>query len=211
MFASADPSSPQILKTEFKSHFRNVSRIMDCVGCDKCRLWGKMQITGLGTALKLLFSYDGESALALPSTGAVSKDDPAAIVLSRSEVVAFVNTLHRLSESLAAVDKFRLLWAQRNDERDELKLSGVEEEEDVSAATATSAGHVASIKASARIELEERGRVSAAAAPTAAVHLNSTAPSSKAARGVLERLVDLCKEGWASCLERTGRYLKTEL
>lgn len=31
---------------------------MDCVGCQKCRLWGKIQITGLGTALKVLFAYD---------------------------------------------------------------------------------------------------------------------------------------------------------
>ena len=29
---------------------------MDCVACEKCRLWGKLQITGLGTALKILFS-----------------------------------------------------------------------------------------------------------------------------------------------------------
>lgn len=32
------------LKQEFKAHFRNVSRIMDCVGCDKCKLWGKLQV-----------------------------------------------------------------------------------------------------------------------------------------------------------------------
>lgn len=25
-------------------HFRNISQIMDCVGCDKCRLWGKLQV-----------------------------------------------------------------------------------------------------------------------------------------------------------------------
>lgn len=50
----------QVLKEEFKSHFRNISRIMDCVGCDKCRLWGKLQVTGLGTALKLLFSYEDD-------------------------------------------------------------------------------------------------------------------------------------------------------
>lgn len=29
---------------------------MDCVGCDKCKLWGKLQVQGLGTALKILFS-----------------------------------------------------------------------------------------------------------------------------------------------------------
>ncbi|GAA5974961.1 hypothetical protein JCM5350_004521 [Sporobolomyces pararoseus] len=89
----------QILKAEFKQHFRNVSLIMDCVGCDKCRLWGKIQITGLGTALKLLFSD--------------SENEDQEVVLSRSEAVAFVNTLHRLSESLRAVDKFRELWAKR--------------------------------------------------------------------------------------------------
>ena len=57
MFASPDS---WLLKEEFKARFRNVSRIMDCVGCDKCRLWGKLQTSGLGTALKVLFSYDDE-------------------------------------------------------------------------------------------------------------------------------------------------------
>ncbi|KAF2356935.1 Endoplasmic reticulum oxidoreductin 1 [Trinorchestia longiramus] len=32
------------LKDEFRRHFRNVTRIMDCVGCDKCKLWGKLQV-----------------------------------------------------------------------------------------------------------------------------------------------------------------------
>lgn len=36
------------LKFEFKEHFRNISRIMDCVGCDKCKLWGKLQVQALG-------------------------------------------------------------------------------------------------------------------------------------------------------------------
>lgn len=52
----------QVLKEEFKDHFRNVTRIMDCVGCDKCRLWGKVQTTGIATALKVLFELD-EKAL----------------------------------------------------------------------------------------------------------------------------------------------------
>ncbi|KAF2316724.1 hypothetical protein GH714_042065 [Hevea brasiliensis] len=33
--------------------------LMDCVGCEKCRLWGKLQVLGLGTALKILFSDNG--------------------------------------------------------------------------------------------------------------------------------------------------------
>ncbi|KAG2078917.1 endoplasmic oxidoreductin [Suillus decipiens] len=89
-----------ILKEEFKVHFRNVSRIMDCVGCDKCRLWGKVQTTGLATALKILFEMD-EAAL-----------DPHKNhnLLQRSEVVALINTLHRFSESLQAVETFRDIW-----------------------------------------------------------------------------------------------------
>lgn len=35
---------------------------MDCVGCNKCQLWGKVQTTGLATALKILFEMD-EKAL----------------------------------------------------------------------------------------------------------------------------------------------------
>ena len=52
----------QDLKEQFKTHFRNVSQIMDCIGCDQCRLWGKVQVTGLATALKILFEMD-EKAL----------------------------------------------------------------------------------------------------------------------------------------------------
>jgi hypothetical protein len=32
------------LKEEFRIHFRNISAIMDCVGCEKCKLWGKLQV-----------------------------------------------------------------------------------------------------------------------------------------------------------------------
>ena len=35
-------------------------------------------------------------------------------MLHRSEVVALINTLHRFSESLEAVDDFRMLWAATN-------------------------------------------------------------------------------------------------
>jgi ERO1-like protein alpha len=47
------------LKIEFREHFRNVSRIMECVGCDKCKLWGKLQIQALGKTsnINLFFCY----------------------------------------------------------------------------------------------------------------------------------------------------------
>jgi hypothetical protein len=41
---------------EVKSRFRNISQIIDCVSCQKCKLHGKLQIYGLATMLKILFS-----------------------------------------------------------------------------------------------------------------------------------------------------------
>ena len=72
------------LKHEFQSRFRNISRIMDCVGCEKCRLWGKLQVLGLGTALKIL----------------MSDDEAGGFSLQRNEVIALLNTLGQLSTSV---------------------------------------------------------------------------------------------------------------
>ena len=88
----------QHLKHEFKEHFRNISRIMDCVGCYKCRLWGKLQVHGIGTALKMLFS---EQATTTPLT------------LSRNEIVALVNVLGSLSRSIHSLGTFRSMLADQ--------------------------------------------------------------------------------------------------
>ena len=89
MFVNGEGPS---LKEDFRNRFRNVSRVMDCVGCDKCRLWGKLQTAGYGAALKVLFEYDNKME---------------APVLKRTELVALFNTLARISASLSAVDEFR--------------------------------------------------------------------------------------------------------
>ncbi|KAF1840461.1 endoplasmic oxidoreductin [Cucurbitaria berberidis CBS 394.84] len=113
--ASALPSGPEIfdetvmfqdpdtvaLKEDFRNRFRNVSRIMDCVGCDKCRLWGKLQTNGYGTALKVLFEFDEKDS---------SKDPP----LRRTELVALINTMDRLSHSLSAIKEFRGMVEERD-------------------------------------------------------------------------------------------------
>ena len=83
------------LKEDFRNRFRNVSRLMDCVGCDKCRLWGKLQTAGYGTALKVLLEFDEEM-----EKGEVPQ-------LRRTELVALVNTLDRISSSLTAIGRFR--------------------------------------------------------------------------------------------------------
>ncbi|KAH0608189.1 uncharacterized protein H6S33_002241 [Morchella sextelata] len=97
------------LKEEFRNRFRNVSRLMDCVGCDKCRLWGKVQTQGYGTALKVLFEFDEDAE---PGVNPV---------LRRTELVALVNTLHRVSDSLVALDAFKAMWDQRQAEELEAK------------------------------------------------------------------------------------------
>ncbi|GJQ09650.1 hypothetical protein GpartN1_g1441.t1 [Galdieria partita] len=72
------------VRKQFKDHFRNISAIMDCVGCEKCRLWGKLQFLGVGTALKILF------------------DDPL-LSLQHNEVSSLLNVLHKLSTSVVTV------------------------------------------------------------------------------------------------------------
>ena len=59
--------------------FKNITRIMDCVGCSKCRLWGKLQVHGIGTALKVLFSRKKNTSF----------------TLKRREIVALFNVLGR--------------------------------------------------------------------------------------------------------------------
>ena len=92
MFKSPDARG---LKEDFRNRFRNVSRVMDCVGCDKCRLWGKLQTNGFGTALKILFEFEEKNPANNPP-------------LRRTELVALLNTLDRVSHSLQAISEFRL-------------------------------------------------------------------------------------------------------
>jgi len=80
----------KLLKEEFRQHFINISRIMDCVGCDKCKLWGKLQIHGLGTALKILFS--GKFDRWEPTLNNLNRK---LFFLERSEIVALVNAFGR--------------------------------------------------------------------------------------------------------------------
>jgi hypothetical protein len=114
------------LRRAWREKYRNISRIMDCVGCEKCRLWGKLQFLGIGTAMKILFADSSASSGLVPvqrspesqfptepATDAgptpqfVSAPGLAGLRLTRNELVAFVNVLHRLSMSVQAVHVFR--------------------------------------------------------------------------------------------------------
>ena len=97
-----------LLQETFRSRFRNITRIMDCVTCDKCRVWGKLQILGLGTSIKLLLTSEDDFAQA--SAAQLEYDTlrrrglpharRAPQLLTRQEIIALINTLHQLSVSV---------------------------------------------------------------------------------------------------------------
>lgn len=89
------------LKMEFKENFRNISRIMDCTGCEKCRLWGKTQTLGIGTAMKALFSYPDKAFRGKRFTS---------VDFKRNEIVALVSTYFQFSRSIADIEMFREMY-----------------------------------------------------------------------------------------------------
>lgn len=103
------------LRREFQMRFRNITRIMDCVSCEKCRVWGKLQILGIGTAIKVLLT---------PS--AVLEGWGGAGSLSRQEIVALINTLRQLAASVdfAAAAAERELEEKMGRVRESVLLAG---------------------------------------------------------------------------------------
>eukprot|EP00092_Neocalanus_flemingeri_P001376 GFUD01001468.1.p1 GENE.GFUD01001468.1~~GFUD01001468.1.p1 ORF type:complete len:474 (-),score=69.20 GFUD01001468.1:201-1622(-) len=74
----------------YKQNFMKISEMMDCLGCERCKVWGKLQVTGIGTALKILFTPLEE------------------IKLTKHELVALLNALGRHSTSISELDSFRV-------------------------------------------------------------------------------------------------------
>lgn len=66
----------------------NVTHLMDCVTCEKCRLWGKLESKGIATAMKILMHPPGDSVL-----------------LDRAEKVTLINLARELSFSVRSVKK----------------------------------------------------------------------------------------------------------
>uniref|UniRef100_A0A665WW43 ERO1-like protein alpha n=1 Tax=Echeneis naucrates TaxID=173247 RepID=A0A665WW43_ECHNA len=100
---AGDENETAKLKEDIRLAFLNISRIMDCVGCFKCRLWGKLQTQGLGTALKILFSEREIEALH------TSNDRRQSFKLSRQEIVSLLNAFGRISTSVRELTNFRSL------------------------------------------------------------------------------------------------------
>eukprot|EP00899_Mesostigma_viride_P015520 jgi/Mesvir1/2396/Mv22140-RA.1 len=91
---TGEASVAHTLKAQFKGVFHNISRVLDCVSCQKCRLHGKLQLLGLGAALKILLVPD-KLLLA----------DANGDTLTREELVALFNTAHKFSEAIDYVEK----------------------------------------------------------------------------------------------------------
>lgn len=89
---------PSHVSHELAIHFRNITTtIIDCVACDKCKLWGKVQLRGLGTAFKIL-----------------SVKDITKLHLNHQEVISLINAITRLSHSIRQLETFRDLMLSNN-------------------------------------------------------------------------------------------------
>ena len=82
-----EQESVSLAATEFKKTFRRISSLVNCVTCKRCKLHASVAMHGIGAGLKILLS-------------------PREVVmksLSRDDLVALVNTVHMLSDSLQIV------------------------------------------------------------------------------------------------------------
>merc|ERR1712224_790037 len=93
-----------ILKEDFQRKFRNISRIIDCVSCESCKMHAKLKAQAIGTALKILFHEQDTS-----------------IKLERNEVIALLSGLAAFSRSLKIIDDMRDL-ERRNQAQQQLML-----------------------------------------------------------------------------------------
>jgi len=99
LFGSNSPESPEdriLLKRKFKSVFKNITALVDCVQCRRCRLHAKLFSLGLGTALKIL----------------LTPPELIASTTARDEVVALINVLWKLSDSMEAAEKLTQIYWQ---------------------------------------------------------------------------------------------------
>ncbi|KAF5392310.1 hypothetical protein D9757_001611 [Collybiopsis confluens] len=100
------------LRDEFKYHFRNISRIMDCVDCEQCR--GKVQTAGVATAMKILFEFQDESAEDLQAASQFremrSENRPLFLDLTTNSSSVGAIYQHCRDSAAGCVEGIALLW-----------------------------------------------------------------------------------------------------
>ncbi len=85
-----------LVNFDHNNRFRNITRILDCVACEKCRVWGKLYFLGLGTAIKILL---------LPYSVLSDHTINPATLISRQELVAMFNLLNQLAKAVQFASK----------------------------------------------------------------------------------------------------------
>lgn len=74
--------SKQEFASQVQPHFFNITRLIDCVTCEKCKLHGKLQFNGMAAAMKVMFPHKQQDAI------------------TRNEFVGFINLMRKLSNSV---------------------------------------------------------------------------------------------------------------
>ena len=91
--------------SSIRDAFANISRIMDCVSCQRCKLWGNLQTRAIATSLKILLnSHLSNSTQFYPNNGNLLRN------LTRGEIVALFNGLAQLSKSSYFIETHRHLF-----------------------------------------------------------------------------------------------------
>ena len=87
LFSEVTSGHVEAKRLELRRRFKHLLDIMQCVGCDRCKLWGTLQTLGIGTALRIILDEEWDN------TQSANK-------LSRQESVALLHTLERFSSAL---------------------------------------------------------------------------------------------------------------
>jgi len=85
------------LRSQFKASFRNITSIMDCVACEKCKMWAKLGVLGLATALKI--NLDGDEVFSS---------------LQRNEVIALINAFKQHAQAIYNYEELSGYVARRD-------------------------------------------------------------------------------------------------
>lgn len=72
-----------------KSQFKNITELLDCIGCNICKVNGKVQFTGLAAMFKVVFPEDEK------------------IMVTENELAGLFNLIHRLSNSIKWYKEWR--------------------------------------------------------------------------------------------------------
>jgi hypothetical protein len=123
------------------------------VTCEKCRLWGKLQILGIGTAIKILLTNENDLMIKKNTDIWETAVNPAASssFLNRQEVIALLNTLNQFSKSVefsARAEAIKREGKGEGEEKEQQKSKGnwffqrksEEEEEGVNRSSSSTAG-----------------------------------------------------------------------